>query len=153
VTLNDASTVARHRHFAGITQTGTIRLNDEASVRGNDDFYGVFIDTGGELIMNGSSSIVNNGGGIANEGTVTLNDSASVHGNHARRGGGVFNGTGCALVISGSSVVRANVAEIAGGGIFNLGDRHVEWLGHRTWEQVERPRRRHHEQDDLDRER
>jgi hypothetical protein len=77
---------------------------------------------GGELVMNGSSSVTHNAGGIANEGTVTLNDSASVRGNHvSRRGGGVFNGTGSVLVMNGSSVIRGNIAVTAGGGIFNLG--------------------------------
>jgi hypothetical protein len=121
LTMNDSSTVARHRHFAGITTEGSIILNDAASVRDNDAFYGIWLYAGGELIMNGSSSVANNAGGIANEGTATLNDSASVHGNHARRGGGIFNLIGSVLVMNGSSIVQGNAAERAGGGIFNLG--------------------------------
>jgi hypothetical protein len=120
--MNDTSTVARHRHFAGIATDGTITLNDEASVRDNDAFYGIWVYAGGELVMNGSSSVAHNAGGIANEGMTTLNDSASVHGNHApRRGGGVFNLIGSVLVMNGSSVIRGNTALTAGGGIFNLG--------------------------------
>ena len=127
VTMNDTSTVARHRHFAGIATDGTITLNDEASVRDNDAFYGIWVYAGGELVMNGSSSVAHNAGGIANEGTTTLNDSASVHGNHApRRGGGVYNLLGSVLVMNGSSVIRGNTALAAGGGIFNLGTAALE---------------------------
>ena len=81
-----------------VTERGSLVLND-AVVRGNRAWMeGGGISNLGELVLNGSSSVIGNtvrfdghGGGIANHGTMILNDSSSVRGNRADEGGGITN--------------------------------------------------------------
>ena len=103
-----------------VTERGSLVLND-AVVRGNRAWMeGGGIWNLGELVLNGSSSVIGNtvrfdghGGGIANHGTMILNDSSSVRGNRADEGGGILN---CgSLTMNDSSSVRANRARIGGG--------------------------------------
>jgi hypothetical protein len=107
----------------GISNSGTVTLND-STITGNNAFNGGggISNDGGLVTLNGSSSVSGNygfnGGGISNTGTVTLNDSSSVSGNTAGfAGGGIFN-TGT-VNLNDSSSVSGNSADFAGGGIFN----------------------------------
>ena len=103
-----------------VTEGGSLVLND-AVVRGNRAWMeGGGISNLGELVLNGSSSVIGNtvrfdghGGGIANYGTMILNDSSSVRGNRADEGGGLLNYG--SLTMNDSSSIRANRARIGGG--------------------------------------
>jgi hypothetical protein len=119
----------------GITNLGTLILNDSASVSNNaSGAGGGLFELGGSVTLNDNSSIHDNtastvdgrGGGIfvGSDGvTTTLNGSSSIYDNTAANGGGVFNWCGSSLILNDESSITGNTATLAlgGGGIFNAG--------------------------------
>jgi hypothetical protein len=104
---------------------GTLVLRD-VIVRGNTASSGGGVDTWGDLILDGSTSIRGNtatggGGGLrVGMGRVTLNGNSTIHGNTADDGGGIWVGTYRILTLNDSSSVRDNSATV-GGGIYSDG--------------------------------
>jgi alpha-tubulin suppressor-like RCC1 family protein len=127
VTINNGS--APSGNGGGISNAGTLTLNN-AIVSGNSAlYYGGGIYNSGMLVLNTSqvsgNTVTNTvsgspgrGGGIANFGTLTVNNSA-VSGNSAAMGGALYNCPySCTLMLT-NSTVSTNSAYGGGGGILS----------------------------------
>jgi hypothetical protein len=129
ITLTSGELVVNSASTAGtLTITNTTGASN-LLISGNNTSRVFFVDSGGNLTINGvtitygngtgttNSSFNNVGGGIANfGGTMTLTNS-TVSGNTANNGGGIFNDFGGTVTLT-NSAVSGNTAAF-GGGIYN----------------------------------
>jgi hypothetical protein len=117
-----------HLGVAGLYNTGIASLNDGSSIRDNT---GSGVSNSGTLTLNDRSSISRNGssypyngsGGVVNKGTMTMNGSSVISDNRSGQwggypvaGGGVSVSGGATLILNDASAIRGNLA--AGGGVY-----------------------------------
>ena len=131
LTLSGTSTVTKSVSDVGggIYSTGTLILQDDASIRNNTAsgfvYGGGGVYSTGTLILKDSSRVSGNqvttqhdGGGVYNDGgTLVLQNDANISGNSASSGGGVYSNRGT-LTLEDDSSISDNVAD-TGGGVYS----------------------------------
>lgn len=127
LTIKNGKAIAGDPNGGGISNSGTLTLNNSTVSDNTASFQGGGIYSSGALTLNDSDVINNraghvvnccNGGGIRNSGELTL-DSSTVSSNHAEFGGGGIYSIGSLLTLKNSTVVERNTARF-GAGIYSV---------------------------------